>query len=139
MNFEKDPVWGTNARRRTLAHTRRLPEPMPAPEETRVGFAEQSPVHPVIDASAFGPEAHVRAQQMAYENMTRIQQESPYVVTEVVEHVVHDQRLYLGMWIVAGVAAVCAFLTFSPAMLLVAAIAVFFALYSTPGRQRKSE
>lgn len=88
-------------------------------------------------ASAFGPEAHERAQSMAYERMVRIQQESPYVAEEVVEHVVHDHRLYVGMWITAGVAAVSAFLTFSLACLIITGVALLFALSATPGRQSK--
>jgi Na+(H+)/acetate symporter ActP len=77
---------------------------------------------------------------MAYERITRIQQESPYAVEEVVEveHVVHDYRLYIGMWIVAGVSAVATFLTFSVACLIITIVALAFALPATPGRQKKS-
>lgn len=89
-------------------------------------------------ASAFGPEAVERAQTMAYERTIRIQQESPYVSEEVVEHVVHDHRLYVGMWITAGVAAVSAFLTFSLACLIITGVALLFALSATPGRQARN-
>lgn len=117
VNFEKDEIWGSTARR-----------PLARPTS-----------HAVVGdpGAAFGPEAYERAQEMAYERITRIQQESPYTATEVVEHVVHDQRLYIGMWVVAGVAAVSAFLTFSVMMLIVAGIAVCFGLCSTPGRQAR--
>jgi hypothetical protein len=90
-----------------------------------------------IDAStrdAFGPEAHVRAREMDYDLTTRIQQESPYVREEVVEHRVHDFRLYVGMWVVAGLSAVSAFLTYSLWHLAISGVAVVFALTSSPGR-----
>jgi hypothetical protein len=72
---------------------------------------------------------------MDYELTTRIQQESPYIREEVVEHRVHDFRLYVGMWIVAGVSGVAAFLTYSLVNAAIAALAVIFALTSSPGRQ----
>jgi hypothetical protein len=72
---------------------------------------------------------------MDYELTTRIQQESPYIREEVVEHRVHDFRLYVGMWIVAGVSGVAAFLTYSLVNAVIAALAVVFALTSSPGRQ----
>ena len=89
----------------------------------------------MAEAHAFGPEAVERAQMMAYERNKLIQQESPYVREEVVEHKVHDFRLYVGMWIVAGISAVAAFLTFSLLHAAVAAVAATLALMSTPGQQ----
>jgi hypothetical protein len=124
VSYDKDEIFGSTARRRSLAH--------PPAERARAG----SPTPDGI--GAFGPEAHERAADMAYHRIVKIQQESPYIqqegVERVVEHVVHDQRLYLGMWIVAGVGAVSTFLTFSLPCLLVTAVAVGFALYCSPGR-----
>lgn len=136
VTYEKDEVWGSGGRR-PLATTR---VPLPpthteGPGADRMAGADF--VYPATETSAYGPEAVERAQTMAYERMTRIQQESPYVAEEVVEHVVHDQRLYVGMWVTAGVAAVSAFLTFSVACLVITAVALAFALSATPGRQRK--
>lgn len=134
MNFEKDEIYGTTERR-TLAYTRpRMDEPTAVVRPV----APTVPQAPKIDSSEphpFGPEAVERAQMMAYERTRLIQQESPYVSQEVVEHKVHDFRLYVGMWIVAGISAVAAFLTFSLVHVLVAAVAVVFALTSTPGDQ----
>jgi hypothetical protein len=130
VNYEKDDVYGTAARR-TLAFPESANEtPRPVArtyQDTSIPAAEES--------NAFGPEAVERAQMMAYLRTKRIQEESPYVREDVVEHVVHDQRLYLGMWVVGGINAVTAFLTFSPVHLGIAAVAVAFALMSSPGRQ----
>jgi hypothetical protein len=76
---------------------------------------------------------------MAYERTRLIQQESPYIREEVVEHKVHDYRLYIGMWVVAGLNAVAAFLTFDLVHLAIAGIAVVIALMSSPGRQYSDE
>lgn len=122
MNFEKDEIFGTTARRRSLAR----PDADRRHAEIPDGIG------------AFGPVAHEHAADMAYERIVRIQQDSPYVqqeiTQEVVEHVVHDQRLYVGIWVVAGVGAVASFLTFSLPCLLVTAVATGFALYCSPGR-----
>lgn len=137
MTHDKDDIYGTVSRRRTLAHTERFDD-----EPTVVRPAP--PVHPEVAFTApgeqhpFGPEATERAQMMAYERTKVIQQESPYAQREVVEHVVHDQRLYIGMWIVAGVAGVSAYLTFSLACLIITLVALGFALASSPGRQYRS-
>lgn len=131
MNYDKDEIFGTTARRRDLAR----------PSDVRARAASPTP----DGIGAFGPEAHERAADMAYQRIVKIQQESPYVQQdpacgpqEVVEHVVHDQRLYLGMWIVAGVGAVSTFLTFSLPCLLVTSVAVGFALYCSPGRSARA-
>jgi len=73
---------------------------------------------------------------MDYDLTTRIQQESPYIREEVVEHKVHDYRLYVGMWVVAGLSGVAAFLTYNPVHFVITIVALVFALMSTPGRQR---
>lgn len=139
MTHEKDEVWGTQTRRRTLAFTRpdahHLPgaSHIPANRMTGNDLAHLSVEAGV--ASAHGPEAVVRAREMDYELTTRIQQESPYIREEVVEHKVHDYRLYVGMWIVAGVSGVSAFLTYDLWHLAITVLAVVFALTSSPGRQ----
>lgn len=107
---------------------------------TRGPFSDEyatgvDPAYPPVETNAFGPEAAVRAREMDYELTTRIQQESPYIREEVVEHKVHDYRLYVGMWIVAGISGVISFLTFDLLHALVTAVAVVFALMSSPGRQ----
>lgn len=136
MNFEKDEIYGTVSRR-PLAQTRRFADdptvvrPAP-PMNPDVSFA------PPEEAHAFGPEAVERAQMMAYERTKIIQQESPVVRQEIVEHVIHDQRLYMGMWIVAGIGAVASYLTFSLACLIITVVAVGFALYCSPGREFRS-
>lgn len=136
MTYEKDEVYGTPTRR-TLAYTRTGGEPttvdfraraIPVPREDRT-------MAPPEETSPYGPEAVVRAREMDYELTTRIQQESPYVAQEVVEHRVHDYRLYVGMWIVAGISAVTAFLTFGLMYLVIAGVATVFALISSPGQQ----
>jgi hypothetical protein len=136
--YEKDEVWGTTARR-TLAFTRRDTRrlyPRDAPPTVPLTSADLAQASIEVNTGqAFGPEAHVRARAMDYELTTRIQQESPYIREEVVEHKVHDYRLYIGMWIVAGINAVTAFVTYSLWQALIAAVAVVFALTSTPGRQ----
>lgn len=137
MTHERDTIYGTAARR-TLAYTRRFDDE-PVSTEYRTVQAHPVATSPGIagDASAFGPEAHSRAQEMAYDLATRIQKESPYIHEEVVEHVVHDQRLLVGIWATAGVGAVATFLTFSLPCLLVTVVALGFALYATPGRQTR--
>lgn len=137
VTHEKDELWGTAGRRplstsRTPLHPTRVYTQAGQPSVE--SFADEA-----AEASPFGPEAHERAQTMAYERMTRIQRESPYAVEEVVEveHVVHDRRLYVGMWVVAGVSAVSAYLTFSVACLITTCVALLFALTSTPGWQRR--
>lgn len=73
---------------------------------------------------------------MGYELVSRIQRESPYVREErIVEHKVHDFRLYVGMWVVAGLSGVSAFLTHSLWHLAITALATAFALTASPGRQ----
>lgn len=137
MTYEKDSIWGTQARRRAVAHTRQA-DARPYQGGVPAGHAPGGyPVQPPPENSATGPEAVERAQWMAYERMTQIQQESPYIreEVEVVEHRVHDYRLYVGMWLVAGASGVAAFLTFSLVHLLITALAVALALLSTPGRQ----
>lgn len=130
-------MWGTSARR-TLAYTRRDTRRMPAPgEPPTVPLTSGELGQASIDAGmrdSFGPEAHVRARAMDYELTTRIQHESPYVREQVVEHKVHDFRLYVGMWVVAGISAVSAFLTYSLWHLAITGVAVVFALTSSPGR-----
>lgn len=137
MTHEKDEVYGT-ATRRTLAYTRTYDETDPT-LPVRPPVAPAHPVAPTAtppsEGSPYGPEAVERAQMMAYERNKLIQQESPYISQEVVEHRVHDYRLYIGMWVVAGLAAVGAFLTFSVGYLLIAGVGVTFALMSTPGQQ----
>lgn len=86
-------------------------------------------------SAAYGPEATARAREMEYELTRRIQQESPYAPEVVIEHRVHDYRLYVGMWIVAGMTGVSAFLTYSLWQALITVVAVAFALTSSPGRQ----
>jgi hypothetical protein len=137
--YEKDEVWGTRSRRRTLAFTR--------PDTRTVPVRQEPPAVPMTGAdlarmsveastaNAFGPEATVRAREMDYELTTRIQQESPYIHEEVVEHKVHDYRLYVGMWVVAGTSGVMAFLTYSLGYLAITGLALVFALISSPGRQ----
>lgn len=136
MTYEKDETWGVPAHH-PLPRTRVMPveADIPVDYETDLGFATPEYEPP---GAAFGPEAHERAQNMAYERTRRIQQESPYVVTSELEHVVHDQRLYVGMWIIAGVGGVTSFLTFSLPCVLVTAIALLFALYCSPGRERRT-
>lgn len=139
MNFEKDDVWGTRGRR-SLASTRpetAVPYGCGSPSATPMTSTQfgQAPAGAGV-GDAFGPEAVVRARAMDYELTTRIQQESPYVAEQVVEHKVHDYRLYMGMWIVAGISGVTAFLTFDLMHLAITAVAVVFALISSPGRQR---
>ena len=87
-------------------------------------------------ADPHGPEAVARAREMEYELTKRVQQESPYIYEEVVEHRVHDYRLYVGMWVVAGVSMVSAFLTYSLWHLAITVLAVIFGLTSSPGRSR---
>lgn len=139
VTYEKDEVYGTTTRR-TLAYTRTDGEPptvdfraraVPVPSRRE----ERTMALPPEEISPYGPEAVARAREMDYELTTRIQQESPYVAQEVVEHKVHDYRLYIGMWIVAGLSAVTAFLTFDLMHLAIAGVAVVFALISSPGQQ----
>ena len=135
MTYEKDEVYGTTTRR-TLAYTR-AQDDLPT-MDYRAPVAPVQPDVPTMavgDGSPFGPEAVERAQMMAYERTKLIQQESPYIAQEVVEHKVHDYRLYIGMWIVAGISAVTAFLTFDLMHLAIAGVAVVFALMSSPGQQ----
>lgn len=137
VTHEKDEVYGTTTRR-TLAYTRTQDELPTADFRPRVTPAQQQermmPLPPE-ETAPYGPEAIVRAREMDYELTTRIQQESPYVAQEVVEHKIHDYRLYIGMWIVAGLSAVTAFLTFDLVHLAIAGVAVVFALMSSPGQQ----
>jgi hypothetical protein len=139
VTYEKDEVYGTTTRR-TLAYTRAQdelptadfrPRAVPAPVQPQERMAPLPPE----ETSPYGPEAIVRAREMDYELTTRIQQESPYVAQEVVEHKIHDYRLYVGMWVVAGLSAVTAFLTFDLVHLAIAGVAVVFALMSSPGQQ----
>ena len=135
MTYEKDEVYGTPTRR-TLAYTRAHDELPTADFRPPVAPARPDvPTMPVGQGDSFGPEAVERAQMMAYERTRLIQQESPYIREEVVEHRVHDYRLYIGMWIVAGISAVTAFLTFDLMHLAISGVAVVFALMSSPGRQ----
>lgn len=135
VTHEKDEVYGT-ATRRTLAYTRVQGDLPTADFRPRVAPARpEVPAVPVSNGDYFGPEAVERAQMMAYERTKLIQQESPYIHEEVVEHRVHDYRLYIGMWIVAGISAVTAFLTFDLMHLAISGVAVVFALMSSPGRQ----
>lgn len=136
MTYEKDEVYGTTTRR-TLAYTRPQDELPTADFRPRVAPVQQERMAPLPpeETSAYGPEAVVRAREMDYELTTRIQQESPYVAQEVVEHKIHDYRLYIGMWVVAGLSAVTAFLTFDLVHLAIAGVAVVFALMSSPGQQ----
>ena len=76
---------------------------------------------------------------MDYELTTRIQQESPYVAEQIVEHKVHDFRLWVGVWVLAGLSAVMAFLQFSVTHLIVAIVALVLALSAAPGRQRSDD
>jgi hypothetical protein len=134
VTHEDDKIYGTTERR-TLAYTRAYQEPVAT---FRQPVAPQYPEGPETvrgEPSASGPEAVERAQMMAYERTKLIQQESPYISQEVVEHKVHDYRLYIGMWIVAGLSAVTAFLTFDLMHLAIAGVAVVFALMSSPGQQ----
>lgn len=136
MTYEKDEVYGTTTRR-TLAYTRAQDDLPTADFRPRVvpGQQERMAPMPPEETAPYGPEAIVRAREMDYELTTRIQQESPYVAQEVVEHKIHDYRLYVGMWIVAGLSAVTAFLTFDLVHLGIAGVAVVFALMSSPGQQ----
>lgn len=136
VTYEKDEVYGTTTRR-TLAYTRAQDELPTADFRPRVvpGQQERMAPMPPEETAPYGPEAIVRAREMDYELTTRIQQESPYVAQEVVEHKIHDYRLYIGMWIVAGLSAVTAFLTFDLVHLAIAGVAVVFALISSPGQQ----
>lgn len=136
MNFEKDEIYGTVSRR-PLAQTRRFADD-PTVVRPDPSMDAETLFTPPAEAHAFGPEAVERAQMMAYERTKIIQQESPVVRQEVVEHVIHDQRLYIGMWIVAGVGAVATYLTFSLACLIITAVALGFALYCSPGREFRS-
>jgi hypothetical protein len=129
--YERDEVWGSTARR-TLRFAHPDAHASVSPE-TGADLGRAS-----VEANrtdAFGPEAVVRARAMDYELTTRIQQESPYAQETVVEHRVHDYRLYVGMWVVAGLSGVSAFLTYSLWHLLITVVAVAFALMSSPGRQ----
>jgi hypothetical protein len=137
VTHEKDTIYGTAARR-TLAYTRTY-ETKPVETEYRTvhGHPVAPSAYPSVEPGAFGPEAHGRAQEMSYELTTRIQRESPYIHEEIVEHVVHDQRLLVGIWSTAGVGAVATFLTFSLPCLLVTVVALAFALYASPGRQTR--
>ena len=115
------------------------PDLHPAPRQESPATAHMTgadSTRPPTEAGAYGPEAIERAQTMAYERIIRIQEESPYIREEVVEHKVHDYRLYIGMWVTAGLSGVSAVLTFSPAHSLITAAAGAFALTSSPGRQR---
>lgn len=136
VTYEKDEVYGTTTRR-TLAYTRAQDELPTADFRPRVVPGQQERMAPMSpeETAPYGPEAIVRAREMDYELTTRIQQESPYVAQEVVEHKIHDYRLYIGMWIVAGLSAVTAFLTFDLVHLAIAGVAVVFALMSSPGQQ----
>jgi hypothetical protein len=138
VTYEKDDAYGTMARR-TLAYTRPHEAPTADLRPPVAPAHPEAPVMPVGEPSAFGPEATERAQMMAYERTRLIQQESPYIREEVVEHKVHDYRLYVGMWVVAGLNAVAAFLTFDLVHLAIAGVAVVIALMSSPGRQYSEE
>lgn len=123
--------------RRTLAYTKR----MDAPEPTAVVRRTDAPVHPESPTERsdvnhpFGPEAISRAREMDYELTTRIQQESPYVAERIVRYTRPNPKLYYGMWGVAALNAVAAFLTFDLVHALVAAVAVVIALMTSPGDQ----
>lgn len=135
VTHERDEVYGAPTRR-TLAYTR-VQDDLPT-EDFRprvVPAPVERPHEHAAETNPYGPEAVVRAREMDYELTTRIQQESPYITQEVVEHKVHDYRLYIGMWVVAGLSAVTAFLTFDLMHLLIAGVAVVFALMSSPGQQ----
>lgn len=135
MTYEKDEVYGTPTRR-TLAYTRSMEtDPTAVMRPSGVPARPEPPAIDHGEPAAFGPEAVERAQMMAYERTKLIQQESPYIAQEVVEHKVHDYRLYIGMWVVAGISAVTAFLTFDLMHLVVAGVAVGIALMSSPGQQ----
>ncbi|AXH66251.1 hypothetical protein SEA_SATIS_90 [Streptomyces phage Satis] len=134
MTYEDDKIYGTPARR-TLAYTRPYEDPTMAFRPPVAPARPDVPTMVTGEGSAHGPEAVERAQMMAYERTKLIQQESPYISQEVVEHKVHDYRLYIGMWIVAGISAVTAFLTFDLMHLAIAGVAVVFALMSSPGQQ----
>lgn len=137
MAYEKDEVWGTPTRR-MLATSREN-----VVHRTREGVhglrAADDRRHPADAGDAFGPEAVVRAREMDYELTTRIQQESPYVAEQVVEHKVHDFRLWVGVWVLAGLSGVMAFLQFSVTHLIVALVALVLALSAAPGRQRSDD
>lgn len=136
MTYEKDEVWGSRTRR-TLAFTQPDLHPDTRRHDPATAYTTGAGhACPPAETGPYGPEAVERAQTMAYERMTRIQQESPYIREEVVEHRVHDYRLYIGIWVVAGLSAVSAFLTFDVVHLLITVVAVVFALISSPGRQR---
>lgn len=132
MNYEKEETWGTHPRRRTPAFARPEGHTLPIGHQA----VPPEPYHLPPEASAHGPEAVARAREMDYNLTTRIQQESPYIREEVVEHKVHDYRLYVGMWVVAGLSGVAAFLTYNPVHFVITIVALVFALMSTPGRQR---
>lgn len=129
-------MYGSTSRR-TLAYTKR----MDAPEPTVVVRRADAPVHPEgpmvrpEGSHPFGPEAVARAREMDYELTTRIQQESPYVAERIVRYAKPNPKLYYGMWGVAALNAVAAFLTFDLVHALVAAVAVVIALMTSPGDQ----
>lgn len=139
VSYSRDDINGMSEQH-TIAYTERfnaeptIVSPAMHPYPAMPGFSDDTPV----DAHPFGPEAAERAQMMAYQRNKLIQEESPVVRQEVVEHVVHDQRLYIGMWIVAGVAGVSAYLASSFPCFIVTLVAVGFALSSSPGRQYRS-
>lgn len=106
-----------------------------APREADSGGAY---ARPGTEPHAHGPEAYQRAAEMNYEHIRRVQEESPFVQEEVVEHhVVHDWRLYGAMWIIAVLSFAIALPSFDWSHLLVGALATCVALYCTPGRQRR--
>lgn len=137
MGREKDEVWGTPTRRM-------LATPQWSTVQRTHGgahgrHADDDRPHVAAAGDAFGPEAVARAREMDYELTTRIQQESPYVAEQIVEHKVHDFRLWVGVWVLAGLSAVMAFLQFSVTHLIVAIVALVLALSAAPGRQRSDD
>lgn len=135
VTYEKDEVYGTTSRR-TLAYTRPI-ETQPTAIVRRPA-APAYPEGPMVrpeDPHPFGPEAEMRAREMDYELTTRIQQESPYVAERIVRYTKPNPKLYWGMWVVAVLNAVAAFLTFDLVHALIAAVAVAVALMTSPGDQ----
>lgn len=130
-----DEVYGTVSRR-TLAYTRPI-ETQPTAIVRRPA-APAYPEGPMVrpeEPHPFGPEAVVRAREMDYELTTRIQQESPYVAERIVRYAKPNPKLYYGMWVIAALNAVAAFLTFDLVHALIAAVAVAIALMTSPGDQ----
>lgn len=140
VDYESDDTYGTPSRRAlgfgtTPAGPGYRYEPVEGQPHRPPTPSEAAAYFRAMEAYANGPEAHQRAAVDAYELTTRIQRESPFS-QEVVEHQVHDGRLYAGMWVIAAFSFLLAMLSGSGfPLFLVGLLALGLALFCTPGRQ----